>query len=78
VLDKQRAIQSEALSLLRNEVVEVHVDGKSKKEKQWYGHTTCNRVVNFTSAQSDLLGQYVEVRVKGYTPNSLLGELSSA
>jgi tRNA A37 methylthiotransferase MiaB len=50
------------------------VDGKSKKENQWYGHTPCNRVANFSSTQDDLLGQYVPVRVTSCTPNSLLGE----
>jgi tRNA A37 methylthiotransferase MiaB len=54
------------------------VDGKSKKENQWYGHTSCNRVANFSSNQDDLLGKYVPVRVTGCTPNSLLGELAAA
>ena len=78
LLEKQRAIQTEALSQLRNEIFEIHVDGKSKKENHWYGHTSCNRVMNFSSAASDILGQYVPVRVSGCTPNSLLGEHAAA
>jgi len=75
LLEKQRAIQLEALSRMKGETVEVHVDGKSKKATQWYGHSSCNRVVNFASFASDeLLGHYVPVRVTGCTPNSLLGE----
>jgi len=74
LMERQRAIQTEALSKLENEIFEVHVDGKSKKENQWYGHTPCNRVANFSSTQDDLLGQYVPVRVTSCTPNSLLGE----
>jgi len=74
LMERQRAIQTEALSKLENEIFEVHVDGKSKKENQWYGHTPCNRVANFSSIQDDLLGQYVPVRVTSCTPNSLLGE----
>ena len=74
LLEKQRAIQAEALSKLRGEIFEVHVDGKSKKENQWYGHSSCNRVANFSSTAADILGQYVPVRVTGCTPNSLLGE----
>jgi tRNA-2-methylthio-N6-dimethylallyladenosine synthase len=72
--ETQRAIQLEGLRQLENAVLEVHVDGKSKKEAQWYGHSSCNRVVNFSSDRTDLLGQYVPVRVRGCTPNSLLGE----
>jgi len=71
--EKQRAIQVNALQKMVGQTLEVHVDGKSKKENQWYGHSSCNRVVNFDSAPSGLLGQYVSVRVTGCTPNSLLG-----
>src|SRR5215813_7268836 len=74
LLEKQRAIQLDELSRMHGESVEVHVDGKSKKENQWYGHSSCNRVVNFSSRAGDILGQYVPVRVSGCTPNSLLGE----
>ena len=72
--ERQRAIQIEALRRLEGQVFEVHVDGQSKKEKQWYGHSSCNRVVNFYSPASDLLGRYVSVRVTGCTPNSLIGD----
>lgn len=74
LLEKQRAIQLDALSRTNGEIVEVHVDGKAKKDQQWYGHSSCNRVVNFSSPHEDLLGQYVPVRVSGCTPNSMLGE----
>jgi tRNA-2-methylthio-N6-dimethylallyladenosine synthase len=72
--EKQRVIQSETLQSLVGEVYEVHVDGKSKKENSWYGHSSCNRVVSLTSPAPDLLGQYVLARVNGVTANSLLGE----
>jgi tRNA-2-methylthio-N6-dimethylallyladenosine synthase len=72
--EKQRVIQSETLQSLVGEVYEVHVDGKSKKENSWYGHSSCNRVVSLTSPAPDLLGQYVTARVNGVTANSLLGE----
>jgi tRNA-2-methylthio-N6-dimethylallyladenosine synthase len=72
--EKQRVIQSETLQSLVGEVYEVHVDGKSKKENSWYGHSSCNRVVSLTSPEPDLLGQYVKARVTGCTANSLLGE----
>jgi tRNA-2-methylthio-N6-dimethylallyladenosine synthase len=72
--EKQRMIQAETLRLLAGELFEVHVDGKSKKENTWYGHSSCNRVISLNSTVPNLLGQYVNVRVTGCTPNSLLGE----
>ena len=78
LMERQRVIQMEALGKLQNEIFEIHVDGKSKKENQWYGHTSCNRVANFSSTEYDLLGQYVPIRVTGCTPNSLLGEQAAA
>src|SRR5216683_546698 len=72
--EKQRVIQSETLQSLVGEVYEVHVDGKSKKENSWYGHSSCNRVVSLTSSAPALLGQYVKARVTACTANSLLGE----
>ena len=72
--EKQRVIQAGTLQSLVGEVYEVHVDGKSKKENSWYGHSSCNRVVSLTSPAPDLLGKYVRARVTGCTANSLLGE----
>jgi len=73
--ERQRAIQAETLPSLVGEIYEVRVDGKSKKDNCWYGHSTCNRVVSLTSSVPDLLGQYVQARVTGCTASSLLGEL---
>src|SRR6266567_1421449 len=72
--EKQRLIQAETLQSFAGEIFEVHVDGRSKKENSWYGHSSCNRVIGLNSIKADLLGQYVQARVTGCTPNSLLGE----
>jgi tRNA-2-methylthio-N6-dimethylallyladenosine synthase len=72
--EKQRLIQAETLKSFESEIFEVHVDGKSKKENCWYGHSSCNRVVSLTSTAENLLGEYVQARVTGSTANSLLGE----
>jgi tRNA-2-methylthio-N6-dimethylallyladenosine synthase len=72
--EKQREIQVRKNSRLVGGTVEVMVSGKSKRENQWSGQTTCHRVVNFTASEPGLLGQYVRVRVTGATPNSLIGE----
>jgi len=73
LLELQRKIQTEANEKLIGQSFEVHVEGKSRKENQWSGHTSCHRVVNFSSAQPDLLGKYVNVKVQSTTPNSLIG-----
>jgi tRNA-2-methylthio-N6-dimethylallyladenosine synthase len=72
--EKQRVIQSGTLRSFAGEIFEVHVDGKSKKENSWYGHSSCNRVISLNSTDTNLLGEYVQARVTGCTPNSLLGE----
>ncbi|MGC2800975.1 MAG: TRAM domain-containing protein, partial [Candidatus Acidiferrum sp.] len=53
---------------------ELLVSGKSRRENQWSGHTSCHRVINFSSQETVLLGKYVQVRVTGATPNGLAGE----
>lgn len=74
LLELQRKIQAEANEKLIGHTFEVHVEGKSKKENQWSGHTSCHRVVNFASTRPNLLGTFVPVTVTSSTPNSLIGE----
>jgi tRNA-2-methylthio-N6-dimethylallyladenosine synthase len=71
--EKQREIQSERNGKLVNTEFDVLVSGKSRRENQWSGHTSCHRVVNFTSQERNLLGTYVQVQVTGAGPNSLVG-----
>jgi len=72
--EKQREIQSTRNAILVNTRFEVLVSGKSRRENQWSGHTSCHRVINFTSQQQNLLGTYVQVLVTSAGPNSLVGE----
>jgi len=72
--EAQREIQSERNATLVGRTFELLVSGKSRRENQWSGHTACHRVVNFTSQERALLGTYVQVRVTGAGPNSLVGE----
>ena len=72
--EKQRAIQTARHSTMVGEAFELLVSGKSRRENQWSGHTSCHRVINFSSQETALLGKYVQVRVTGATPNSLVGE----
>ena len=72
--EKQREIQSARNAKLVGNSFEILVNGKSRRENQWTGHTSCHRVINFTSQEQELLGTYVQVRVTGAGPNSLVGE----
>jgi tRNA-2-methylthio-N6-dimethylallyladenosine synthase len=72
--EKQRQIQTARNEALVGQTVEVLVEGKSRRENQWAGHTSSNRVLNFVSRAENLLGQYVQVRVTSAGPNSLVGE----
>ena len=73
LMELQRKIQTEANEKLLGRKFEVHVEGKSRKENQWSGHTSCHRVVNIFSVHPDLLGRYINVEVKSATPNCLIG-----
>jgi tRNA-2-methylthio-N6-dimethylallyladenosine synthase len=75
LMDRQREIQRARNEKLVGETFEVLVDGKSRRENQWSGHTSSNRVVNFTSPEQELLGNYVQVKVVSAMPNSLVGEM---
>jgi tRNA-2-methylthio-N6-dimethylallyladenosine synthase len=75
LMDRQREIQRVRNEKLVGETFEVLVDGKSRRENQWSGHTSSNRVVNFTSPEQELLGDYVQVKVTMAMPNSLVGEM---
>jgi tRNA-2-methylthio-N6-dimethylallyladenosine synthase len=72
--EKQREIQTVKHSSLVGETFELLVGGKSRRENQWSGHTSCHRVINFASQEQALLGKYVQVSVTGGTPTGLVGE----
>jgi tRNA-2-methylthio-N6-dimethylallyladenosine synthase len=86
--DRQREIQIARNQALVGETFEVLVDGASrypfsptsrlgnggKGTGLWSGRSSSNRILNFTSPGSELLGQYVQVRVTRSAPNSLIGE----
>jgi tRNA-2-methylthio-N6-dimethylallyladenosine synthase len=71
---RQREIQAPGNEKLTGQIFEVMVEGKSRREGQWSGHTSCHRVMNLTSPLSELLGKYVRVKVTSAGPNSLAGE----
>ena len=77
-LKKVQTLQRE-ISLAKNrqrigDWDEVLVDGPSKlKAEQVMGRTRANRIVNLTGS-TQLVGEFVQVRITGATANSLLGE----
>ena len=72
--DKQREIQTAKHAKLVGSDFEVLVSGKARREGQWSGYTTSHRMISFASQENELLGTYVQVKVTGATPNSLVGE----
>ena len=74
LLERQRGIQIARNEALIGQVFEVLVDGSPRRESQWLGRTSSNRLLNFTSPHPNLLGEYVKVRVTGAGANSLTGE----
>jgi tRNA-2-methylthio-N6-dimethylallyladenosine synthase len=73
--ERQREIQRARNLRLVGETFEVLVEGKSRRENQWTGHTSRNQILNFSSTAKELLGEYVQVRVTEANPNSLVGEM---
>jgi len=73
VQDHQRRIQTTRNETMIGQTVEVLVDGQSRRDGQWAGRTSSNRMVNFTSLRPGLLGQYHLVQVTGAGPNSVVG-----
>jgi tRNA-2-methylthio-N6-dimethylallyladenosine synthase len=74
VQEKQREIQAAGNAELAGQTFEVLVSGKSRRENQWSGYTTSHRMISFASQERELLGTYIQVRVTGAGPNSLVGE----
>jgi tRNA-2-methylthio-N6-dimethylallyladenosine synthase len=74
LLDRQKQIQTAQSETLVGSSFELMVTNKSRRENQWSGHTSCNRVLNFTSQAQHLLGTYLQVRVTRVGPSSMVGE----
>lgn len=71
----QRKIQLNRNASLVGSEFEVFVEGRSQKSQdELMGRTSQNKIVNFAGSP-DLLGQFAQVRVTHYFPNSLAGEL---
>ncbi len=76
LLNRQREIQKVNYSSHLGDVMEVMVEGIHPARGQVAGRSSQNKPVNFTSAQpiAPAPGSYVQVRITGTFPNSLVGE----
>jgi tRNA-2-methylthio-N6-dimethylallyladenosine synthase len=72
----QQRITEENNKSLVGTVQEVLIEGESRREGQFYGRTSGNRVVNF-SADLPPVGSIVDVVITRANRNSLLGELTA-
>lgn len=71
----QMSIQAEVYRGYVGKVVEVLAEGFSaRSERDLTGHTTCNKVVNF-SAGAEFIGKIVKVRVTEAKAHSLFGQI---
>src|ERR1035437_6667084 len=76
LLDRQREIQRITYARHLGQVLEVMVEGQNPARGQVVGRTSQNKPINFTCAQPIVPapGNYVQVRITGTHPNSLVGE----
>jgi len=76
LLDRQREIQRSNYARHLGETMEVMVEGANPARGQIAGRSSQNKPVNFTTASpiAPAPGTYINVRITGTHPNSLVGE----
>ena len=77
LMSRQREIQINRYKKYIGSIAEVMVEGRNESRNQWIGRTSHNKTLNFTAPDSvaPKTGAYVQTRVIGSFPNSLLGEM---
>ena len=76
LLDRQREIQRHNYAKHLGQVMEVMVEGTNPARGQISGRSSQNKPVNFTDPRpiAPAPGSYVQVKISGAFPNSLVGE----
>jgi tRNA-2-methylthio-N6-dimethylallyladenosine synthase len=74
LIERQSQIQATRIETQIGQTHEVLVDGGARRDGRWPGRTSGNRVINFSSPRTDLLGQYVQVHVSGASSHTLIGD----
>lgn len=70
-----KALQAHALRRSVNKSVQVLAERvSSKSEKDLFGHSACQKIVNFTASE-EMLGKIVDVKITGVKTNGLYGEI---
>ena len=77
LMSRQKEIQINRYKKYIGSIAEVMVEGRNESRNQWIGRTSHNKTLNFTAPDSvaPKTGAYVQTRVVGSFPNSLLGEM---
>ncbi len=77
LMSRQKEIQITRYKKYIGSNIEVMVEGRNESRNQWIGRTSHNKTLNFTAPAdaSPKVGAYVQTRVVGSFPNSLLGEM---
>jgi tRNA-2-methylthio-N6-dimethylallyladenosine synthase len=77
LMAKQKEIQIASYKKYIGCIAEVMVEDRNESRNQWIGRTSQNKTLNFAApaAVSPQAGAYVNVKVTGSFPNSLLGEM---
>jgi tRNA-2-methylthio-N6-dimethylallyladenosine synthase len=73
--EKQKTITLKKNRMLEGREVEILIDGFSKRGGQLSGRTPCNKIVNITSSNSNMIGTLVKVEINKSYVNSLQGVL---
>jgi tRNA-2-methylthio-N6-dimethylallyladenosine synthase len=76
LLDRQREIQRINYARHLGQTLEVMVEGQNPARGQVTGRSSQNKPVNFTCTQpiAPAPGSYLQVKITGTHPNSLVGE----
>jgi len=77
VQQRQKQIQSNRNAAYLGKRVEVLVEDKARSRMDLTGRTTDNKIVNFDGPEA-LIGQFVQVEITGFSPNSLKGKRISS
>ena len=77
LMGRQKDIQVSRYKKYIGTNCEVMVEGFNEPRRQWIGRTSQNKTLNFAAQAGPppKIGGYVEVRITGSFPNSLLGEM---
>jgi tRNA-2-methylthio-N6-dimethylallyladenosine synthase len=73
--EKQKVITLKKNRMLEGREIEILIDGFSKRGGQLSGRTPCNKIVNITSSNYNMIGSLVKVDIKKSYVNSLQGVL---